>query len=414
MTSENAKPRVPGRERPRGVRANPPRTRIPAWLKGLSAAGLAVILVAVVFEVGLRLTAPRVVDARQVGSTALVPESLHGIAYLTPEGKRLYPNRITVLRVGEPELRDIEIRTNSLGFRDSELAGVKSPDEFRILMLGDSITMGSYLMAHETISERMQERLRASGAGGLARCEVINAGIDDAGLDEEIGLLADAGISARPDFVIINLYLNDTRPPWGFPGELGSPGFVRKHSLLADSIYRRFRMKDFVAEHDAYRFDLWLAEHEKREWLRSDEAFLKMARAAEFDWGAAWGADFADDLSGRFARLSEIAATHGLPVQIVVFPVAFQIQKVSLNDSPQRVIERLCGEFGFQFLDLLPPLRHIYNETGIDGERMFIDQCHPTARTAGLIGMILAEDFLQHNAGRAAAAGTGGPARTKN
>ena len=52
------------------------------------------------------------------------------------------------------------------------------------------------------------------------RVEVINAGVGDTGSQEQIDILEESGLQIQPDIVVLGFYLNDSRPPWGFSGEL--------------------------------------------------------------------------------------------------------------------------------------------------------------------------------------------------
>ena len=66
-------------------------------------------------------------------------------------------------------------RVNNLGVRGKDVAVEKDPGAFRILMLGDSFTMGKGVSDEQTFSAQLEAALRASSTPGA---EVINAGVD--------------------------------------------------------------------------------------------------------------------------------------------------------------------------------------------------------------------------------------------
>jgi len=75
----------------------------------------------------------------------IVSEKLPGGFFLySHTGTRLKKNARGLVRHHALSQTDIEIRTNSLGFRHRDM-GLKQPGELRILVLGDSITLAGIL-----------------------------------------------------------------------------------------------------------------------------------------------------------------------------------------------------------------------------------------------------------------------------
>jgi lysophospholipase L1-like esterase len=246
------------------------------------------IVVLFLFELYLRLTETQVVREKSGRGLSLVESDAEFLVNYTPRGRRLVPNARVLIRNHRISGRDILMEINSLGFRDEEISREKQDDEFRILVLGDSITWASYLRAEETYVERTEEYLKE--ALPARRVEVINAGVGDIGLREEVDLLREKGLSVEPDVVVVSFYLNDSRPPWGFPGELGSRGWLRRHSLLAETIYKNLKLRKWIKEQGEVRLG-WTSEMNKMNWQDDRAAFLRLARRARYDWGAAWEAD---------------------------------------------------------------------------------------------------------------------------
>lgn len=98
-------------------------------------------------------------------------------------------------------------KVSSQGLRD-KVYGPKQPGEYRILMLGDSFTVGVGLKYKETIP-RVLERLLPSTIAGK-RVEVINAGVRSYGPWQELDLFREIAPVIEPDLVILQvLLLND-------------------------------------------------------------------------------------------------------------------------------------------------------------------------------------------------------------
>jgi hypothetical protein len=98
------------------------------------------------------------------------------------------------------------VHTSSLRLRNEEIPA-KRPEEFRILMLGDSFTFGWGLQPHETIPEQLRQHLSKEGVTTDFR--VINAGVPGYGPKQERDLLHEFGFGMEPDLVILQMFPND-------------------------------------------------------------------------------------------------------------------------------------------------------------------------------------------------------------
>ena len=77
------------------------------------------------------------------------PDSLY---YYTPSGGvRMAPNADILVKNQQLNGRDVQVKTNSLGFRADEVPPEKN-GEFRILVLGDSVTLSDSVDQDETYS----------------------------------------------------------------------------------------------------------------------------------------------------------------------------------------------------------------------------------------------------------------------
>jgi lysophospholipase L1-like esterase len=275
---------------------------------------------------------------------------------------------------------------NSMGFRDEEIPERKKDEDIRILVLGDSITWGDYIQADEVYVERIEHYLSETLKNRAV--EVINAGVEDIGLKEEIDIFEEKGLAVEPDVVVIAFYLNDSRPPWGFLGELGRYGFLRRHSVLAQTIYRKLVLKKWISKKGTERFG-WLGMAEKLPWQNDRQAFLQLAALAEYDWGSSWKGESWEIIERELARLKAHQEKEGFKVAVVAFPVSYQVYAEFIEATPQLNMQRIARNMDFPYLDLLPLLRE-HNDMDL-----FYDQCHPKPRANDIIGKHVAEFLIE-------------------
>ncbi len=99
-----------------------------------------------------------------------------------------------------------EFTINSRGFRDlREFKYSKSPDVVRVLVLGDSFTVGYEVRQDQTYASILEGYLRKNGLNA----EVINAGMSGNSNAEELVFLEQEGVKYEPDVVILGFFLND-------------------------------------------------------------------------------------------------------------------------------------------------------------------------------------------------------------
>ena len=101
-------------------------------------------------------------------------------------------------------------RVNSLGLRGSEVAPQKSAGVCRILMLGDSFTMGTGVCDSETFSAVLQDKWNHGAvASGACPVEVLNAGVESFSPILCYLQLKKLQAVLKPDIVILNFDVSD-------------------------------------------------------------------------------------------------------------------------------------------------------------------------------------------------------------
>lgn len=325
---------------------------------------------------------------------------LAGLYVYTPTGLRLRANTVAHIERHNVSGRDVEIRTNSIGYRGSEI-GAKEAGRTRILFLGDSITNAGYVDEPETFVRRVEALAREGGPP----LETINAGVGGVGLEDELAILVETGLGVDPDVVVLCFYLNDAIPSpavWLTP----PPTFLQKsrlvaYAMLAASHLRDRGKTDPPAEAMA-DLDGWLEEVRgdfpggKGDPLVERGGFNFAIEKNFRDWGNVWSDGAWMRMEPVFREFARQASIHDFALCIVCFPHRFQVEAEFLADEPQRRLEAIAHEEDVPFLDLLPAFRAEFREpanaaapTGdpspTHDAALFYDQCHLTPRGNDLV-----------------------------
>ncbi|MFH1239561.1 MAG: hypothetical protein V1653_05550, partial [bacterium] len=209
------------------------------------------------------------------------------------KGKRFMPNLdLSVYNAWISHKPKITLKTNSLGLRGDEISLQNVNNEFRVLVLGDSITWSGYLSEEDTFVFKLENLLKEKLKFNI---RAINGGIGDVGITEEIGLLKEYFDRIKPKIVILTFYLNDSRPPFGFESEkkLGWAKFLQQ-SVFINVIYNNSQVQAYLMRHKilgkGYRYR-WYELSKNPLWKKDKAYFMKMVDEADLDWGAAWNND---------------------------------------------------------------------------------------------------------------------------
>lgn len=335
-------------------------------------------------EVYFRLTSPYIIRKSTTGLTGKEVSGDYSYFMDTLSGRRLIPNTHVVYVDGYSKTK---IDINSHGFRGDEIPTIKKPDETRILVFGDSITFGVSMPKEYTYVERTETYLAAKPHHG--RTSLINGGVEGVGTKDEIDILVDQGLAISPDIVVVSFYLNDGNPPDRLAAGLANPGFIRRHSVLAQTIYRAYKLKQYSkGEMEEANIYGWLNITPPQDWRTNRASLLQYAKVAEKDWGAAWKPSTWVGIEEQMKRLQVLAKERNFKVVFVAFPITFQVYAAYVEDEPQQRLRILADKYHFHFFDLLPVFRsHAGDRT------LFLDWCHLTVDGHDTVGKALA-DFL--------------------
>jgi len=307
-----------------------------------------------------------------------------GLYNQTPTGRRLRPNTTAVIENHSVSGRAVEVRTNSLGYRNPELSDKTGK---RFLFLGDSITFADYLPEEESFVRRVEAIARARGL----EWETVNAGVGSISLKTYLAILLETGLTTQPDVVVLGWYLNDFQDSPGVAVHV--PSFLERTSRLA-AVIARMRARASVAGVVQQPWKQWWAE-----WAQKDQPALvggDPARAAFYqevstyfnDWGGAWSPHAWDEMRPVLAELVRVTRASGAEIAWLAFPARPQVEAPFDASYPQQRLAELATELDVPLLDLLPVLR----ELAARGEtELFHDQCHHTGAASAQLAEAIVE-----------------------
>jgi hypothetical protein len=152
------------------------------------------IMILGLLEIGLRLFSP------QIG------QAVAGLFVADPATRyRLQPDASVPFHVGEV---NVTYTTNSEGLREDHVVGTPAPGTTRLLVVGDSFTMGDGV----ALDQAFPQLLDGSRAADGTTIESVNGGVPGYGTDNELAWLRTYGWPLGPKIVVLGFYTgNDVR-----------------------------------------------------------------------------------------------------------------------------------------------------------------------------------------------------------
>jgi lysophospholipase L1-like esterase len=176
------------------------------WLPFLVLSLVLVLFAAMLAEIALRvgeLRATNLIGLQCVGSSTLL-QGQKGLYVLdAAAGYSMRPNTCVRLETSE---YDGVLRTNAQGLVGPVVSPSKPADEFRVVVLGDSYTVGGQVPYEQTFPAVLEQRLRAAGYQNV---RVIDAGVGGYTTFNEAGLLRAHLADLKPDLVVVAAFLGN-------------------------------------------------------------------------------------------------------------------------------------------------------------------------------------------------------------
>lgn len=248
----------------------------------------------------------------------------------------------------------VPVAISSAGLRDREYSLQKPPGVVRILMLGDSVTLGWGAPETATVSRALERQL--NGGGGPFRVEVINTGVGNTNTAMQAAYFLDKGQRYTPDLVVLNYFINDAEE---------TP--TRQSNWLTDWSYAAV----FVAG----RLDILARTYfGKPDWKNY---YRDLYRPEAAGWREA---------ARSFAELAAFCREKGIRLMVANYPELHELADYPFAEATARVAALAAGE-GLPFLDLLPSVRgEVPTSLWVT-----LEDSHPNAKAAELFSAALAD-----------------------
>lgn len=309
----------------------------------------------------------------------------------SPQLAHLYDPEIRYVMAPSQQgwIEDSFIRVNALGFRGPEVVVPKPSGRFRIVVIGDSLTLGWGVADDETYAARLERLLRDRlPAHDL---DVINLGVGGFNTRQAVTWLERNERRLAPDLVLVGFYSNDV--PDALEDGLSGTRVAAKNPVSGQV------MRMNPAPSDAGWWDRQLRK--SRALYVAGRAFNRMRGAGE--WGMSRFSMEIDMLEGKssselerawalvgqqFERLRSLASEGRFAVGVVVLPCKEQVMGRYPQAAFQKKVTSLARPLGFQVIDPLPLLAQ--TRGGADDLYIPYDRNHPSASGHRLIAEAIA------------------------
>lgn len=162
----------------------------------------------------------------------------------------------------QSKLMGVNIILNSLGHRNDELSIKKNINEYRIHIIGSSITLGWGVKKENTFSSILEKdlNLNVNVKEKYNSIFVINAGIGNTNTQHHFQLFKNQFNLTKPDTIILQYFINDAEIIKKKKNNL-----ILKHSYFAAFMYQQIRSYLFHGSLDDYYVKLY--DKNSQSWI---------------------------------------------------------------------------------------------------------------------------------------------------
>ena len=171
----------------------------------------------------------------------------------------------------EAKLMGVNIKLNSLGHRNKEVLEKKSKDEYRVHIIGSSMTLGWGVEKEKIFPSILEKKLNQNNLikESYSKIIVINAGIGNTNTKHHYYLFKDQYMSTKPDTLILQYFINDAEI---IKKKKNNP--ILKTSYFAAFLYQQILSFSFSGSLDNYYEDLY--SDNSRGWLSVKNSVIKL------------------------------------------------------------------------------------------------------------------------------------------
>ncbi|MBU1717220.1 MAG: hypothetical protein KKG70_16600 [Proteobacteria bacterium] len=294
-----------------------------------------------------------------------------GLPLWMPDMENHYRHRPNTVR-SWGEMYDYKlIRTNQYGHHDHDFPLQKSANEFRVLILGDSITMGHGVTREETYANQLEHEL-AQTPGQYEIIQVINTGVQGYSTFQELNELK-RSLKFKPDLVAIGFCMNDVQEPLMINREFGGAGIDYHGVTQAYNLVLAYLLN----ETGYGRLLQKLRERpEQADWCRGQEIKDVKAMVAK-PWDNIDSTKGWDLVLKSLTEIYQIADQNRLKVVLLIFPHTFQLMHPEMQYPQQKLTEHAI-QHKIDFIDFTTYFEELTAGNEQLVKRYFLDLDHYT------------------------------------
>ncbi len=250
------------------------------------------------------------------------------------------------------------VKTNSAGYRGDNFDIEKSPDEFRVLMVGDSFTFGNNVNETETLPYRLQRELSQSCKD--QKFLSINAGIPGSTIRGQAEMIR-RGMLLKPDTVILVFTETDVID-------------------LANPLWDQYRENRDTKARFPVSF-LWPLVRDTSSWALLSKIRNKLLSRQRHNTEESVVNDD-DHAELRAVYMSELRkinlelASDGVTFVAVTYPGNFTVREQPYDDTTHWAM-REFADLGIPTVELLWPLQKAFKDN-VDGAYLLPVDSHPS------------------------------------
>jgi lysophospholipase L1-like esterase len=237
--------------------------------------------------------------------------------------------------------------TNSLGLRDEREVPLTKEGEFRIVVLGDSMTVGLGVLSEDTFTSQLERSLNEP----FDRVRALNGAVGAYATWQEVDLLKEKIHQLQPDIVLLAFYWNDlyTKPRPVIPVAMGESGEQHDAALKYLRLLKRSALLLLLRE----RYEI-----------------LRLKILPSFDWShqamiyeggtSPYLEQAYRDVSESLEELKSLGDDHGFIPVVIILPIPGQIHRLDSPTHMQERIKMITDKIGLRTVDMLHPLQKAY------------------------------------------------------
>lgn len=285
-----------------------------------------------------------------------------------------------------------DLSINAQGVRDADI-GPKPRDEFRIVVIGDSMVLSIQSPIEQTFCRLLQQDLNARPAGPF-RYRVINAGVQGYGPVEEFLFFSSVAATFEPDVVVIIAFVGNDAVEAADSGWRLTPNARPKTEQLRQGLRdgaRRLARRSAAVQFVRSRFD---RARELPLRQRPVEAYLEPP-IPEVTAGFQLAHQSWSGIAREASALGARTAIALLPARFQLDDEDFGYLAAEVKQQDGRIVnrdlatvrfQRTLGDLGLPMIDLLPVLRAQPDRASL----FFKQNVHLTARGHRIVADALA------------------------